>query len=307
MNNFRTLDGKDYTVENLNVSAPMSWELVSSSYGMQITAPDDLEGAITVQRASNDESDYYYNETPKINNDSGIYEYIMYRSVKNYFYDNCLFISGSKYVTKSIAGIPNESYVISIGENFYGDRIKPGTFELATELTNKTVYDDGYGNLFVSQSGTGSYVGNIFYNRGVAVIKQDTGSAVTALSKSGLKLVSSSLMYLDYSSDVNLYRHEANIKIDPHDFNGSLNVSLMQGYKPSTQLLNEYIDENILPTSGSDGYYLYTLMGAGKITPYITSIGLYNDQYELLAVAKLSEPIQRTFDMSQIFIVRFDT
>jgi hypothetical protein len=41
--------------------------------------------------------------------------------------------------------------------------------------------------------------------------------------------------------------------------------------------------------------------------PYVTTIGLYNDQYELLAVAKVSEPIQRTFDVTQTFTVRFDT
>lgn len=307
MNTFRTLNSSDYTVQEMRVSSPISWELVSASNGVQITSPDFLEGAVTVQRGSNDVTDFYLSDVPKINSDSGTYEYILYKSVKNFFYDNCVFVSSSRYTTKSIVDIPNDFYIFNIGQNFYGERIKPGSFELATELTNKTVYDDSYGNLYISQSGTPYYVGNIFYNKGVAVIKHDTGSAVTALGPNGLKIINATILYVDYESEVKLNRHEANIKIAPSDFNGSLNVSLKKGYKPSSQILQSYISENIQPSSGSDGYYLYTLMGAGKIKPYITSIGLYNDQQELLAVAKLSEPIQRSFDISQIFIVRFDT
>jgi len=51
---------------------------------------------------------------------------------------------------------------------------------------------------------------------------------------------------------------------------------------------------------------LYNIMGAGVIKPYVTSIGLYNDEYQLLAIAKVSVPIQRTFDTEQIFIIKFD-
>lgn len=315
MKTFNTIDSKDYTVEELFVSAPISWELLSGSNGVVITDPDELEGAVTVQRASNSPDDFYDNPTPKINADTGTYEYVMYRSIKHLFYNTgSYFYSGSILGTTSLAGLPDESYVISIGQQFYGDRIKPGSFELTTEVANKTILDDDVGNLYVSESGAGAYIGNIFYDKGIAVIKHDTGSAVTALSANGLKLVNSSRLYVDYESDVKFDRHEIYVKLAPEDFNFSIfNPSILRTYQASGSVsasaFTASMQQENIKTSGSstDTYNLYNLMSAGVIKPYVTSIGLYNERYELLAVAKLSEPIQRTFDTDQIFIVRFDT
>lgn len=39
---------------------------------------------------------------------------------------------------------------------------------------------------------------------------------------------------------------------------------------------------------------------------YITTVGLYNDRYELLAVAKLSQPIQKSFTDESLFIVKLE-
>jgi hypothetical protein len=40
--------------------------------------------------------------------------------------------------------------------------------------------------------------------------------------------------------------------------------------------------------------------------PYVTTIGLYNENNELLLVAKPSVPVQRTSDVTQTFIIKFD-
>ena len=85
---------------------------------------------------------------------------------------------------------------------------------------------------------------------------------------------------------------------------------MQRGFIPtgvSASLFTQSMDEKgIEPFSGSM-WSLYRLMSADQIRPYVTTIGLYNDQYELLAVAKLSTPIQRTFESPQIFIIKFDT
>jgi len=308
MKTFGTLDAKDYNVEEMYTSAPMSWELISGSDGITVTSPEDLDGAVSIYRATNSEFDYY-NNTPAINVETGVPEYVLYKSVKHLFYNNKFFNAASTLGTSSIAGYPDASYVVSVGQSFYGDRIKPGTFELTTDVANVYIRDDDVGNLYTSQSGVGYYVGNVFYDHGIAVIKHDTGSAVTSINSNGLKLVSASTIYVDYNSDVKYHRHEANIKLDPSEFNFSpFNPSILSAYQASGSVSQSFSDLNI-KTSGSstDTWNLYKLMGAGVIKPYVTSIGLYNDQYELLAVAKMSEPIQRTFDISQIFIIRFDT
>jgi hypothetical protein len=168
--------------------------------------------------------------------------------------------------------------------------------------------------LYVSESGVGTYVGNVFYDKGIAVVKHDTGSAVTAIGVNGLKLVENSELYVDYASDVKFYRHETYVKIAPSDFNFSMfNPSILRTYQASGSVSASFftasMQEENIKTSGNseDTYNIYNLMSAGIIKPYVTTIGLYNERYELLAVAKLSEPIQRTFNTDQIFIVRFDT
>jgi hypothetical protein len=45
---------------------------------------------------------------------------------------------------------------------------------------------------------------------------------------------------------------------------------------------------------------------SGTLVPYITSIGLYNDQAQLLAVAKLATPVQKRNDVDTNFIIRYD-
>jgi hypothetical protein len=173
---------------------------------------------------------------------------------------------------------------------------------------SEVVGDDGFGNLIVSSSGTGSYVGNIFYNKGIAVIAQNTASVGAAVTSSGIKIVGGTEVYVDYSSDVKIQRHEINLKLEAGDYNMSFsNPSLRQLYTPTTESVAQRFTELNIPTSGSGSWSLSTLMSSGVITPYVTTIGLYNENYELLAIAKVSTPIQRTFDMEQIFIVRFDT
>lgn len=311
---FGTIDAKNYTVEELPVTAPISWQLQSGSTGVTVIDPDFLEDAVSIQRASNTPLEFYGNPTPPINQDSGVYEYTWYRSIKHLFYDNKLFISGSGMQTASLAGLPDECYVVSVGQQFYGDRIKPGTFEVATEIAGKSILDDSHGNLYVNESGNVTYIGNVFYDKGVAIIKHDTGSAVTAVSTNGLKIVGNTQIYVDYESDVKLYRHEVAVELAPQDFNFSMfNPSIKQLYQASgsvsASLLNEQLQQaGVQPVDNTtDVYNVYRLMNNGIIKPYVTTIGLYNTEYQLLAVAKLSEPIQRTFNTNQTFIVRFDT
>lgn len=307
MQTFGTIEKGDYTINTMYVSSPMSWELESGSSGLQITSPDGLEGAITLQVATNDIEDFFqYDYEPKVNKETGVYEYLLYRSIKHLFYTNKTFYSGSTVTTSSITPLPDSFYVLSIGQNFYGDRISPGSFELSTDIVGKYIYDDQYGNLYVSESGQINYIGNVFYHNGIAVIKHDTGSMVTSISNAGLKVVEDTILYLDYTSDVKFERHETNIVIRPNEFNFSpFNPSIFSTFESTGSVTQSLLDQNIKPVSGSS-WNLYNLMGANVIKPYITTIGLYNDKYELLAVAKTSEPIQRTFDVNQIFIVRFD-
>lgn len=327
MQTFSTINSKDYTVEELYLSAPITWELVSGSVGCVVVDPEGLENSVEIFRASNSPNVLYDNIITKIEKNTKEYEYLVYRSIKHMFYATSsaedysmmgypptFFYSGSTLLTSSLTNLADESYIVSVGQQFYGDRISPGSFQLFTELSDKYIFDDEYGNLYVDQTGIITYIGNIFYDQGIAVIKHDTGSLTTQIGPAGLKLTSGSHIYLEYRSDLKVHRHEIAVKIAPYEFNFSLfNPSIQRTYQASGSVsasaTNLYLQQQGIPTSGSstDTYNLYNLMSSNILKPYVTSIGLYNDRYELLAVAKLSQPIQRTFNTDQIFIVRFDT
>ena len=40
--------------------------------------------------------------------------------------------------------------------------------------------------------------------------------------------------------------------------------------------------------------------------PYVTTVGLYDDELRLLAVAKLAKPLQKLNNVDTTFVVRFD-
>lgn len=294
---FGAVNSNDYTIEVSDVNAPISWHLVSSSQGISVVEPEGLTDAVQVYRASHDPS------TTNINELLGSTEYTLFRSIKQVFYTDNIFVSSSRPSTESPTPLPSHSFVFSVGQSFYGDRIKPKTFSIELEGVPTLVTDDGYGNLMASSS----YIGNIFYNHGVAVITHNTGSGIPQVDSDGIQIVNNTDIFVDYESEVKTYRHQINVRLGPNEFNYSIfNPSMRSIFATADAEFSASMQDKNIPTSGSDTWKLYNLMGGNVIKPYVTSIGLYNDKYELLAVAKVSTPIQRTFDVNQLFIVKFD-
>jgi hypothetical protein len=63
--------------------------------------------------------------------------------------------------------------------------------------------------------------------------------------------------------------------------------------------------ENPSFISGSTGDIIYTDF-INNPTTYITTVGMYNDNNELLAVAKLSKPLQKDFTKEALVRVKLD-
>jgi len=109
---------------------------------------------------------------------------------------------------------------------------------------------------------------------------------------------------LSFQNEHIVYENEVRCIVRESDFNLSYNPTLLK-----------YGGQYIAPISGSDGY---TLTGSFDSTvkdfttgsffqPYVTAIGLYNDENELLMVAKLGKPIVLSSDTDMTFIVKYDT
>jgi hypothetical protein len=186
--------------------------------------------------------------------------------------------------------------VVSITQDIFGETVVPGTF--AVTIGANKLFDTKTGDLYTSQSGIGYIVGRIFYDKGVAIIKPTSSIVGGIINKDGMYIDNGTNVKVDFTSSVKIYEHAIKVKIDPAEFNVS-------PYNPS-------VEKVVYTGSLETPFQMMTSRSRDPrntklLAPYVTTIGLYNPDNELLAVAKVSNPIQRTFDSAQTFILKFDT
>ncbi len=201
--------------------------------------------------------------------------------------------------------LSQSAYIINLGQQIVGEGIKPGTLKLQEPSagTSASIFDDEYGRLYVSGSdGVASLVGNVFYNVGVSVITRLTSLPTNEIiGTGGMIFDSGSTLQADFSSSQTIHEYQLVATMAPGEFNYSINPSatgegafLNAGYATTGSRLD------IKEAKIAD------LMLSGTLSPYITSIGFYNSDNQLLAVAKLPNPIERAKKTHQTIIVRFD-
>jgi hypothetical protein len=206
-------------------------------------------------------------------------EFDLYNSILQTFYSP---------IPRAQYGITSESYaptgsawVIGVTQDLFGNEIVRGTFSIVANGVAST--DDTRGNLKVSNA----TIGHIFYDKGIIII-QPTASTATVLNTNGLAIGAGGTIQVRFTSSLLLYEHQILVTIPPD----ALTVSAAN---PSAR------------TVLSNFKTATTLMYNKEMLPYVTTIGLYNGENELLAVAKVSTPIQRTNDITQTFVIKFDT
>ena len=182
--------------------------------------------------------------------------------------------------------IPTDRFfILSVPSRLYGEYIVPNSFEFKVVIPKPppTVFsnppagayiltDDGEGNILLNSgiNTPGEIVGNIFYEHGIVTMltASVTTSALYNRIISGLNTATN--VTCSFSSTMTLYETQYRINIRENEFNYSLNPSLL---------------------SGSEGT-IYNFATGSDFTPYLTTIGMYDDDQNLLAVAKLSQPLK---------------
>lgn len=216
----------------------------------------------------------------------------LYDSVLQTFYSP---IPYATYGTTSDSYTPSGSvYVVSIGQDIFGEKVLPGSFTITVAGTKS--YDDSHGNLIASSSGTGSIIGRIFYDKGVALLKPTSSITGGGMSKNGIFIPSGSATTIQFSSSVLLYENSIKAKLTPTDFLYALNNPTVVSYVTSSVSGAATVTTDLA----------INLMMSHSMKPYVTTLGFYNENNELLLVAKPSVPVQRTSDVNQTFIVKFD-
>lgn len=188
-----------------------------------------------------------------------------------------------------------EITTVSIPQKLYGENIVPTTFSLnyATSSLNFNVIDDGEGNLIAYKMvgiPTGTILGQIFYSHGIAVF---TTSSLSTMGER-VRVSSSSLnsVNISFSSSITIYEHQYKCMISENEF----------GYSQNPSIISSSLD---LTGSQNDVYYDFAT--GSYFDPYITTVGLYNENTDLLAVAKLSYPTPVSKFCDTTILVNFDT
>jgi hypothetical protein len=258
---------------------------------------------------------------------------VIYASIKSQFYrsgatGSILTDVGRRksYASKDERVINDDIAVFSIPQVYYGEGIKMGTVSLIDESNGKVYSDDSYSNLIDSGS---NVAGNIFYDRGLIVLTRDiiSGSILNQFT-------------LNFRSIKTIYENEVFLSVLESEFNYSQNPSAVYEdgssvnkyivQRPGSTIYNDlvtssfynagtkYVRGNHFPYvskldskkmgSFDDYQYSSSIDQTGSyLAPFITTIGLYDNELNMVAVAKLPKPIKSMHDYPINFIVRFDT
>lgn len=188
----------------------------------------------------------------------------------------------------------SDSYigVLSIPAGLFGDYIQPGTFTWLAD--SGSIYDDGEGNLIFDT--TNEICGQIFYPHGIAIITSDSqpqgdtyGTAIFGSSLYGLSdatvienFITSSNVTCSFSSSLTIYETQYKCTVGQNEFNFSQNPTITSGSTPITSSIGTFY---------TPGQYLLDFATGSYFTPYATTVGLYDEGQNLLAIGKLSQPL----------------
>jgi hypothetical protein len=248
---------------------------------------------------------------------NGFNKKVVYASIKSQFYNNPATASLLTEVGRRISYastneriLEDDIAVFSIPQIYYGEGIKPGTVVLEDEQLGRTYTDDGYSNLKYGNQ----IKGNIFYDRGLVVVAKDIVSG-SVLSQFTLNFRSTKTIY-ENEIFISVLENEFNFSQNPSAVNetdGVVNTYIVQrpgSIRPDDLVSKSFYNAGTKIINDEFNYYedYVSLDPTGSfLAPYITTIGLYDNELNMVAVAKLPQPIKSTPDYPINFIIRFDS
>jgi hypothetical protein len=232
----------------------------------------------------------------------------------DYYYQTTLNFTQSRNLTTG-------SFVISIPKTLYGTYLKPGadirsrTGNVQNELYVSSSYwvsdytddtfvislgnefsllDDGEGNLYQSGSSPRRYVGDVIYPHGMIIITDEEFNQI---------FIDTEVSNLYFESSHPIYTYNAHCKLRDSEFNFTFNPSaLSSSYKEGYYNGGDLYSSSLKTSNG----ILNNNITGSEFSPYITTVGLYNDANELIAVGKMGQPIPKSADTEMTFIVKID-
>jgi hypothetical protein len=258
-------------------------------------------------------------------------------------YRNILLTSGSKF---KFGGVESDDiYVINVNRARFKQALDPGNWQLGLSGSNGVfTFIDDFGSSTVTEGNviasnaynvlSGSIVGattitasstvygTVFPDYGAIILYPAAISASVGFSGSNSNtlnaktLLASNIPFTPYTGSAATdyqYQHEGLVRSISGSMRAGQAFVARSVEKISSKNYSVYLSYNDYNYSTNPSYYINTSNGKeilpafkNKSLSYITTIGLYNDQNELVAVAKLSRPLQKSKDKSALIRVRLD-
>jgi hypothetical protein len=191
-----------------------------------------------------------------------------------------LYVDGKIHASASDSTLhPINKHLLVFGaENLAGSRAFSGSLDevrlydyAATTAELATLADRVSGSLYQT-----AVVGNLFYRKGLAVVSPLNPRYNDAFTGT---------WNVAYRGTHTIYQYEVLCRVKKGAFNLTYNPTARRSPKSDF-----FTDE----------------MTGSLLLPYATSIGMYNDRGELMAIAKLAQPVQMRDDVDLNFLVRWD-
>jgi len=250
---------------------------------------------------------------------------LIYRSIKELYYSNYIFgsngspantasfnndstITGPAYEPNyynylSTTLNPNRYFptgsgekigVFSIPSNLWGEYLQPGTVSISNGTT--TFVDDGEGNM---TSGSLKY-GDVIYEHGIIILTSNGisgstgygtgvyGSMVYGLSSIDYisSFITGSNITCSFNSTITIYETQYKCTLRENEFNFSQNPTIV--------------------SSSINSGIIYDFATGSYFSPYVTTIGLYDNNYNLLAVGKLAQPLPTSAVTDTTILINLD-
>jgi hypothetical protein len=167
------------------------------------------------------------------------------------------------------------------------------------EIFEFNIFDNALTNTQITQLYqnpiNSNQVGRVIYEHGQIIVSDPrpkynqllfSDKLYSVLSNSYLSATCTSLN-LEFSSTLTLFEHEYLCRLNSDEFNFTSN--------PTIRRNNDY--NSSVPKS---------IVSNPAFNPYITTVGLYNDKGQLLAIGKLASAIQKRSNVDTNIVVRFD-
>jgi hypothetical protein len=260
----------------------------------------------------------------------------VYGQFRNLIYGD----ENTNFSFSTITPTPNDFYAITIDRARFKESLFPGTLTLTLYSASKQIVltDDSLTTTTVSYCDAGRVFNIISGSNGIATAANALGAISTGMTVSGsyglflpdigtiiLNAAALDLPHASGGISLNTKRNSNTNDSNPLRLytTASGKIGLATGSYTSSFSLNsnetitsDFVfcrarnaefnyTENPSFISGSTGAVLYDLF-INSPTTYITTVGMYNDSNELLAVAKLSKPLKKDFTKEALIRVKLD-